>query len=58
MKKTYIKPQTEIFELGTESIMLSASKIDINDGEATQWSNKKGGWSSDDWSSNAEVEGE
>ncbi|MDO4930457.1 MAG: hypothetical protein Q4E59_04920 [Bacteroidales bacterium] len=55
MKKTYIKPQIEIFELCTEAVMLDASKVSIDsDKSATQWSNKKSGWSSDDWTSGAE----
>lgn len=55
MKKKYIKPQAEIFELCSEAIMLKAS-VDIKNESATQWSNKKSGWDSDNWSNDLEEE--
>lgn len=51
MKKPYITPQAEVFELRAES-MLALSNVQIGDGEVNEsWSNKKnGGWNSSDWS--------
>lgn len=48
MKKTYISPNSEMINLVTENMI--AASLQPKPGEADQWSNHKGGWSSDDWS--------
>lgn len=52
MKKKYIAPQSTEVTLFTESLMMSASKIDmgVDSGKETpdNWSNKQG-WSSENW---------
>ena len=57
MKKKYIAPQSTEVNLFTESLMMSASKIDmsVDSGKQTpdNWSNKQG-WSSDNWSKSDE----
>ena len=57
MKKKYIAPQSAGVTLFTESLMMSASKIDmgVDSGKETpdNWSNKQG-WSSDNWSESEE----
>lgn len=53
MKKKYIAPESTEVAFYTESLMMSASKVDmgIDSGKETpdNWSNKQG-WSSDNWS--------
>ncbi|MBR4127854.1 MAG: hypothetical protein IKT92_00055 [Bacteroidaceae bacterium] len=60
--KKYIKPQIEVFEFETEDAILSASQLngsvtddhkgsDWNDGNIEVLSNKKSGWTSDNWES-------
>lgn len=57
MKKKYVAPQSTEVNLFTESLMMSASKFDmnVNSGKETpdNWSNKQG-WSSDNWSESDE----
>lgn len=57
MKKKYIAPQSTEVTLFTESLMMSASKIDMgvdsNKETSDNWSNKQG-WSSDNWSESDE----
>lgn len=55
MKKTYIIPATETTRLCTESALLADSlKIDSTKEAGEQWTQKKGGWSSDNWTKDAE----
>ena len=61
MKKTYIAPALQSVELNIETPILDASPITVNrednpDEEVGEsigaWTNKRGGWSSSDWSGN------
>ena len=53
MKKTYMTPRSIQLNMETEQ-MIAASGLNINPGQADQWSNEKGGWSCDDWSGEGE----
>ena len=57
MKKKYIAPQSTEVNLFTESLMMSASNInmgvDSSKETSDKWSNKQG-WSSDNWSESDE----
>ncbi|MCI6252217.1 MAG: hypothetical protein MR624_04235 [Bacteroidales bacterium] len=49
MKKAYISPTSEAFDLRVEAMM--ATSFPINNSEADQWSNKnEGGWDCGNWS--------
>ncbi|MDY5086807.1 MAG: hypothetical protein SPE72_02775 [Alloprevotella sp.] len=51
MKKTYIIPTSEAFDLRAEAMMMATS-YPINNSEGDQWSNKnEGGWDCNNWSS-------
>lgn len=55
MKKAYITPASVVETISTEAII--AASLTINDGEAEQWSNKKGSaWDSANWSASEEDE--
>lgn len=57
MKKKYIAPQSTEVNLFTESLMMSASNINLGVDSSKEtpdnWSNKQG-WSSDNWSESEE----
>lgn len=51
MKKAYISPTSEAFDLRAEAMMMATS-FPINNSETDQWSNKnEGGWDCNNWSS-------
>ena len=60
MKKTYIAPALQPVELNIETPILNASSMSVNGDDdinmveesADAWTNKRGGWSSSDWSGN------
>ena len=59
MKKTYIAPALQPVELNIETPILEASPLPVKpddpgevDASADAWTNKRGGWSSSDWSGN------
>ncbi len=57
MKKKYIAPQSTEVNLFTESLMMSASNINMGVDSSKEtpdsWSNKQG-WSSENWSESDE----
>ena len=60
MKKTYIAPALQSVGLNIETPILDASPITVNgeddintiEESTGAWTNKRGGWSSSDWSGN------
>lgn len=59
MKKTYIAPALQSVELNIETPILEASPVPVNPDDTKEveestgaWTNKRGGWSSSDWSGN------
>lgn len=56
MKKAYIRPTATTVELFAKESLLVGSSFDVDKGDDTNtaFSNKKSGWSSDDWASGAE----
>lgn len=58
MKKTYIKPQTEVINYSTQGLLAASLNIYGNSGKTIdseeEYLSNKGGWSSSNWTEKAE----